>query len=148
MRALILAAVLGACTAQPAKQEQTPPSAEAAATTTESALAQMPAWDGARAAGVDFRAVGQEPGWMIDIYAQDRIVALTDYGQMMIEFPRPEPTYPVEGAMLYEAQGGGHTLSITVRRAPCEDAMSGEAYPSTVDVVIDGRTLNGCGRSV
>jgi uncharacterized membrane protein len=147
MRALILAAVLGACTAQPAKQEP-PATAEPAATTTDSALSQMPAWDGARAAGVDFRAIGQEPGWMIDIYTQDRIVALMDYGQMLMEFPRSEPSTPAEGAMLYETQGGGHTLSVTIRRAPCEDAMSGEAYPSTVEVVIDGRTLNGCGRSV
>lgn len=149
MRALILIAVLAACSPQPAKQDETPaPAAETGASDTQSALEQMPPWDGARAAGVDFRAVGQEPGWMIDVYTQSRIVALLDYGEMLIELPRTEPTYPVEGSTRYETQGGGHTLSITIRRFPCEDVMSGEAYPSTVEVVIDGRTLNGCGRSV
>jgi len=148
MRALILVAALAACTPQPAKQDEAPPVAETIATDTQAALTQMPAWEGARAAGVDFRAIGQEPGWMIDIYTQNRIVALLDYGQTLIELPRSEPTYPVEGATRYETQGGGHTLSITYRRFPCQDAMSGEDYPATVEVVIDGRTLNGCGRSV
>jgi uncharacterized membrane protein len=107
----------------------------------------MPAWEAARTQGVDFRAVGQEPGWIVDIYTQNRIVALLDYGETLIEFPRTNPTSPAEGATRYETQTDGHTLSITIQRAPCEDAMSGEAYPARVDLVIDGRTLNGCGRS-
>jgi uncharacterized membrane protein len=39
-------------------------------------------------------------------------------------------------------------LTIVIRRFPCQDAMSGEAYPAAVDIVIDGRELSGCGRSV
>lgn len=149
MRALILVLALAACSPQPAKQEEAP-AAPAAETTnsTAAALAAMPTWETARAAGVDFRAVGQEPGWIVDIYTQDRIVALLDYGETRLELPRGEPAYPVEGATRFESQIDGHTLAITYRRAPCEDAMSGEPYPSTVEVVIDGRTLNGCGKSV
>lgn len=149
MRALILIAALAACTPQPAKQDGAPPApaAETPTNDVQAALATMPTWDAARAAGVDFRAVGQEPGWIVDIYAADRIVALLDYGETRLEFPRSEPTSPAEGATRYEAQSNGHTLAITIRRAPCEDAMSGQPYPSTVEVVVDGRTLNGCGRS-
>ena len=151
MRALILVLTLAACTAEPAKQDpptEAPATTEAAAHGAQSALAQMPSWEGARAAGVDFRAVGQEPGWIADIYTQNRIVLLLDYGETLIELPRTEPTYPDEGATRYETQGGGHTARITIRRAPCADAMSGAPYPSTVEVVIDGRSLQGCGRSV
>lgn len=147
MRALILVAALAACTAEPAKQDAPPPATTEAAATTQAALAQMPSWADARAAGVDFRAVGQEPGWIVDVYTQNRIVALLDYGETLIEFPRTNPTAPAEGATRYETQANGHTLSITIRRAPCEDAMSGEPYPASVDLVIDGRTLNGCGKS-
>lgn len=149
MRALILILALAACSAEPSKQAEAPPAPEAeSANATQQALAQMPTWEGARAAGVDFRAVGQEPGWIVDVYSQNRIVALLDYGETLIEFPRTEPTYPAEGSTRYETQANGHSLLITYRRFPCEDAMSGEAYPAAVEIVIDGRTLNGCGKSV
>ncbi len=107
----------------------------------------MPAWDAARAAGIDFRAIGQEPGWIVDIYTQGRIVALLDYGETLIEFPRTDPTHPAEGATRYETQTTSHSLSITILRTPCQDAMSGDPYPTSVELVVDGRALTGCGRS-
>ena len=151
MRVLIVAAALAACAEPapppaPASETQTPtPTATASA---ESALAELPNWENAREAGVDFRAIGQEPGWILDIYQQDRMTLLWDYGENRIELPRGEPSYPQEGLTRYEAQGGGHTLVVSIRRYPCQDAMSGEAYPTAVEVTIDGRALEGCGRSV
>lgn len=154
MRSVVFAIALAAC-AQPADKSAAPPPAaevEAPASTatqsTEAALATMPSWEAARAAGVDFRAVGQEPGWMLDIHVQGPIVLLWDYGANRFEFPAAEPTYPQEGATRYESSDRGHTLVVTTRRFPCQDAMSGQAYPAAVDVVIDGRTLTGCGKSV
>lgn len=150
MRALILALALAACSPQAPSEPAPPPPLPSteAPPANQAALAQMPSWESARAAGVDFRAVGQEPGWMVDIYTQGRIVALMDYGQTLVEFPAPTMTNPAEGATRYEAQAQGHTLRLTARRAPCEDAMSGAPYPAAVEVVFDGRTLNGCGKSV
>ncbi|MGE0740611.1 MAG: COG3650 family protein [Hyphomonadaceae bacterium] len=149
MRALVLALTLAAC-AEPAQQAETPAAiaTEASPEDVEAALAQMPSWPDARAAGVDFRAVGQEPGWIADIYQRDRIRVLLDYGQSVTDFPLPIPTYPAEGAIRYETQRDGRTLVINVRRFPCADAMSGEPYPATVELVVDGRTLSGCGKSV
>jgi putative lipoprotein len=143
--ALFLA--LAACTSEPAKEDAPPAPAETASNA-DAALAQMPSWDDARADGVDFRGVGQEPGWLLDIYTQERIRFLWDYGENIADFPLTAPTFPAEGAIRYETQAGGHALAITIRRFPCQDAMSGEAYPAAVEVVIDGRTLNGCGRSL
>lgn len=152
MRAALiaLALTLGACTQQ---AEQAPVDATleaeiAAANAVQEALAQMPPADGARAAGVDFRGVGQEPGWIVDIYQRDRIRVLLDYGETLLDFPLPAPTYQVEGATQYSTQAEGRALTITIRRAPCEDVMSGEPYASTVELVIDNRTLTGCGKSV
>lgn len=150
MRALILALTLAACSQQ-APTAEAPTAAPAAAAeqlTTEEALARMPSWTEARAAGVDFRGIGQEPGWIIDIYRLERIRLTWDYGESTADFPLPAPTYPQEGETRYESALDGRTLTVTIRRFPCNDGMSGEAYPSTVEVVIDGRTLNGCGRSV
>jgi uncharacterized membrane protein len=152
--ALLLALSLAACgPTAPEKQDAAAQDQAQAPTSTatmsvEETLAAMPSWESARSQGVDFRAVGQEPGWLLDVHTDDRMVLIWDYGSNRLETPRGEPTYPQEGATRYEGQSGGHTLVVTTRRAPCEDAMSGEAYPATVEVVIDGRTLNGCGRSV
>lgn len=85
---------------------------------------------------------------MVDIYAQDRIVLLLDYGESITTFPLTAPTYPQEGATRYQSQTNGRALTITIRRAPCQDAMSGEPFPATVEVSIDERTLSGCGRTV
>ncbi|HYD86531.1 MAG TPA: hypothetical protein VEA80_03585 [Vitreimonas sp.] len=162
MRAILLALALAACTQGEAPSSEADggaeapdqPQADAAATqtqqpiTAQDALARMPSWEGARAAGVDFRAVGQEPGWILDIYTERRMRLVWDYGESAADFPLTPPTYPQEGATRYEAAQNGRTLAVTIRRAPCQDAMSGAPYPSTVEVVIDGRTLNGCGKSV
>lgn len=150
MRALILAVLLAACSpaAAPNAETEEAPTAAETASDTAAALAQMPPLDGARAAGVDFRGVGQEPGWIVDIYQRERIRLLWDYGEQLADFPLPTPAYPAEGATRYDTQASGKTLSVSIRRVPCEDAMSGEPYPATVEVTIDGRTLHGCGRSV
>lgn len=155
MRALILALALSACSSESNTEAEAPDATEAPAAATatpaqnptEAALAQMPSWEEARAAGVDFRGVGQEPGWLLDIYQRDKIRLLWDYGESVADFPLGPPAYPHEGATRYTGQTEGHSLIVTIRRAPCQDAMSGQDYPSTVEVVIDGRTLNGCGRS-
>jgi uncharacterized membrane protein len=147
----MLALALAACAPpQPAATEAPDAEAQTAETalTQEQALARMPAWDQARAAGVDFRAVGQEPGWMLDIYTETRMRLLWDYGERIADFPLTAPDTSQEGATRYEAAQGGRRLAVTVRRAPCQDVMSGEPYPATVEVVIDGRTLQGCGKSV
>lgn len=151
MRALFVALALAACAQEPAQTAESPaPPAEtaAAALTPQQALAAMPNWEDARAQGVDFRAVGQEPGWLLDIYTRGLVKFAWDYGDNYAEFAVAEPTYPQEGATRYEAHSDGRALSVTIRRAPCNDAMSGQPYPASVDVVIDGRTLHGCGRSV
>lgn len=149
MRALTLALVLAGCGAdhrQTAPPEPPAPAPGAGAASNESNLAQMPGWEAARAAGVEFRAVGQEPGWLLDIYRRERIRLLWDYGEQIADFPLTEPSYPVEGVRRHQAQANGRTLTVSITRQPCNDAMSGQGYPASVEVVIDGRTLNGCGR--
>jgi len=159
MRAILLALALAACSQAdpttsandaadaPAEQQAQAPQQQEPITA-QDALARMPSWEGARAAGVDFRAIGQEPGWILDIYTERRMRLVWDYGESTADFPLTAPTALQEGATRYEAAQNGRTLAVTIRRTPCNDGMSGEAYPSTVEVVIDGRTLNGCGRSV
>jgi uncharacterized membrane protein len=120
----------------------------AAAASAAPTLQSMPSWENARSTGVDFRAVGQEPGWMLDLYADGRANLVWDYGDKGAAFAGLAISHPQEGSTQYDASGAGHALRVVTQRFPCQDAMSGEAYPARVTVTIDGRALEGCGKSV
>jgi uncharacterized membrane protein len=148
MRVLILCVALAACSNEPAQQAA---ETEATTPTVETTPAESPSAPAETAAGPttpNVRAVGQEPGWLLDIYTRDRIRFLWDYGENLADFPLTAPNTAQEGVTRYQTQANGRSLTITIRRTPCNDGMSGEAYPARVDVEIDGRALNGCGRSV
>lgn len=48
-------------------------------------------WDDARRRGVEFRAIGQEPGWMLEIDAGKSMYLLADYGEKKVTTPAPPP---------------------------------------------------------
>jgi uncharacterized membrane protein/membrane-bound inhibitor of C-type lysozyme len=103
-------------------------------------------WDAARLRGVEFRAIGQEPGWMVEV-DPEQIDLKYDYGQSTVVLPNPgrEPG-PDAGSFGWYARGEGHELDISVREQACSDPMSGEAFDLSVEASIDGRQLEGCGR--
>ncbi|MGB5451498.1 MAG: hypothetical protein WBN00_05345, partial [Sedimenticolaceae bacterium] len=95
--------------------------------------------------GAAFRAVGNEPGWSLEIIAGDRIVLTTDYGASRVELPFTEP---------YVDQINRRTrwdlgeLIVDVMGRPCRDSMSGELFDNEVSVQWQGQTLRGCGRAL
>jgi uncharacterized membrane protein len=104
-------------------------------------------WEEARARGVTFRAIGQEPGWYLEIEPARWIHLAVDYGESHLYLPVVEPRpAPEGGGEVYDARTGAHSLTVTIRRVPCQDIMSGEPFDHEVVVVIDGRRLEGCGR--
>lgn len=105
-------------------------------------------WEAARRRGVDFRAVGQEPGWVLEVYNDSLVVLEADYGADRLAIPTNAA--PATGnAFTFDGREGGRMLSVVVTEAPCQDTMSGEAYPATVTVRLDGeRSLQGCGRAL
>ena len=102
-------------------------------------------WERAKLDGADFRAVGNEPGWYLEIREQSRIVLVTDYGESRVEAPLPEPT--VDPETLTTRWDAGE-LVVEVIGRPCTDTMSGERFPSEVSVHWRSRTLRGCGRAL
>ena len=48
-------------------------------------------WEDARIRGVDYRAVGNEPGWHLEIVENGRTVFVGDYGATQLEFATPVP---------------------------------------------------------
>jgi heat shock protein HslJ/uncharacterized membrane protein/membrane-bound inhibitor of C-type lysozyme len=105
-------------------------------------------WERARALGVQFRAVGQEPGWVLEIAPDRGIRFIGDYGRTRIAAPVPEPRTRADGTLVYDARSEAHHLVAEIREAACRDAMSGEPFSHTVTVRFDGNSLRGCGRDV
>jgi membrane-bound inhibitor of C-type lysozyme/uncharacterized membrane protein len=106
-------------------------------------------WADARARGALFRAVGQEPGWQLEIHP-DRLVMVYQFGERRAATPNPGAlTDPgAEGVRRWDATTEAHVLSITVHDQECADTMSGELFPASVRVVLDGTEFVGCGRNL
>jgi uncharacterized membrane protein len=97
--------------------------------------------------GADFRAVGNEPGWIVEIREQSKIVLITDYGTARYEFDLPELSVDAERSITRcDVSSDGHQLTLVLQALPCRDTMSGEAFETNVVVTLDGRELRGCGR--
>jgi hypothetical protein len=94
----------------------------------------------------DFRAVGQEPGWLLEIRHPREMRLITDYGADTTVAPLPAAvTDSATGARSYHASTGAHDLRVEIQPTACNDVMSGESYETTVTVTLDGRAHHGCG---
>jgi uncharacterized membrane protein len=102
-------------------------------------------WEKAKLDGADFRAVGNEPGWHLEIRAGSRMVLVADYGTTRVERPLPQPVVDQAGRTTRWDAG---EMTVEVIGRPCSDTMSGESFESTVVVTWDGQTLRGCGRAL
>jgi putative lipoprotein len=106
-----------------------------------------PGWRNAKARGVRFRAVGQEPGWILDVQADGRIDVEADYGESVYHFPPVEPEVDAgAGRTVHRIQTEAHRATIVIEDEPCRDSMSGWPYEATVTFTLDGREYLGCGR--
>lgn len=104
-------------------------------------------WEDARRRGVDFRAVGQEPGWVLEIRHDANMLMEADYGSTRVLLPTPEAEI-VGDVEHYDAGDRSHQLSVEIRLEHCSDTMSGESYSSRVTAVLDGREYKGCGETL
>lgn len=158
--ALLLGSCIALCQCQPAK-EKAPEDDNNTAIETPSKIEEV--IEGADAAflakksraGVDFYAVGNEPGWALDIFQQDMISfkSMTEVAQL--NTPKVEPTNADDNATLsYRAEVESGTIDIEIMSGPCTNLMSGERFPYTVEVRAKNGNMNeylnfrGCGRYV
>ncbi|MBQ1784005.1 MAG: MliC family protein [Gammaproteobacteria bacterium] len=103
-------------------------------------------WEKAKLAGADFRAIGQEPGWILELYPE-RVVLLLDYGQTRIEAPSASPINETFGSR-FDLEAEGQSLTISLKHESCHDSMSGELFETRVTIEYGERLLSGCGRSL
>lgn len=90
-----------------------------------------------------FRAVGNEPGWRLDVRA-DGLSLLLDNGDTHVFAPSPL-VIDGDGMRSYEAVSAGGPLTALAFDRHCTDSMSGMPHPKTVEVRWQDRVLKGCG---
>ncbi len=82
-----------------------------------------------RSCGVDFRALGNEPGWNLEISEAGSIVFVGDYGQSEYRFPTPEPSVDQDARRTtYTVEDEGHQVVVVLEGRRCQDTMSGESF--------------------
>jgi heat shock protein HslJ len=99
----------------------------------------------ARTRGIDFRAIGQEPGWVVELTEGGEITAVLDYGGTSLALPAPSAETAEDGTVVYDASTDADHLIMRVKRKVCVDSMSGESHSSTVELMVNDKPYQGCG---
>lgn len=109
-------------------------------------------WDGVffeLARDRDFRAVGQEPFWRLELQKGKEIRFTYALGQREAATPAPVPKIdPVSGSSVYHAVTEANDLRVAIEPTRCADVMSGKPFEKTVTVTLNGQTYRGCGEAV
>jgi putative lipoprotein len=104
-------------------------------------------WEHARLNGVSFRAVGNEPPWILEIYDGDRIDLRTGYEGHRHRFTNVLiDDDPVARVTRYRAREDDKEIRVRLSARGCRDTMSDESFETQVTVRFGGRELHGCGR--
>lgn len=106
-----------------------------------------PAMQQARDEGASFWAMGNEPGWHVAIYPDDRIVYVGDYGNTQVTLPYADPE--MEGTEAHYLTGDeAHQLALSISERPCQDSMSGSRHDYDVIVTLNEHEYRGCGNNL
>jgi putative lipoprotein len=98
----------------------------------------------ARARGVVYRALGNEPGWVLEVGPASRLSWTTNWGQDRFDFEQAQATTAPDGATVYTAQQGDVSIRASIKAERCVDDGEVE-FDHVVIVESGGQTLRGCG---
>lgn len=109
-------------------------------------------WDGvffALERDRDFRGMGQEPGWQLEIRKGSEMRFTYDYGKTSVATPAPRAQVDARtGRQTFQATTEANALTVEIVPVGCEDSMSGKPFPATVTVTLNERTFRGCGEEL
>lgn len=106
------------------------------------AQARQPSpWNQALLRGVAFRAVGNEPGWFVEVDAgpAPRLRASLDYGERELALD----TRAVASG--FAARAGAEDVGLSIERRACVDGMSGQRFEAAATLRVGSRRYAGCG---
>ena len=114
---------------------------------TEEAIAKRDVWHAAKLRGVSFRAIGQEPSWLLEITNGEKILLVTAYGQKRTAYPYVEPNVNQElRRTVFSVKE--QNLEVVIKGKNCSDIMSGEKFAVSVFITLNGKHFKGCGRAL
>lgn len=99
----------------------------------------------ARLRGVVYRALGNEPGWTLEVGPGGTLDWITNYGQERHRFDGAieQVQGDAPGSRTYTAGDAGETIRVTIAATPCTD--DGDvAYDFTATIDFAGGRLRGC----
>jgi uncharacterized membrane protein len=85
-----------------------------------------------------YHAVGTEPFW--NVLIDEHHVTFTQPDTQPIRQPTPRVIHGIAGEIYQTPR-----INVNIVHGLCSDGMSDRTYPDRVQVVVDGRQLNGCG---
>jgi putative lipoprotein len=103
-------------------------------------------WADARARGVVYRALGNEPGWTLETGPAGSVVLVTNWGQDRHVFDGATETAGA-GGLVITGTRGDDAFKATVIAERCVDDGEVE-FDHRVEVEFRGDTLRGCGRKL
>jgi uncharacterized membrane protein len=136
---LIGAIALSGCAAdKPRSSDAIPPAAETPA--------KASPWEQARARGIAFRGIGNEPGWLVEVGTGETpaLHAELDYGERRIDLAHARSLSGVPGYM--GTTSDGVEVELRLQRGDCSDGMSDQVYPVSAKLSVGDKTYTGCGR--
>ncbi len=114
---------------------------------TEEIIAKRDVWHAAKLRGVSFRAIGQEPPWLLEITDGEKFLLVTGYGQKSTAYPYVEPQInQQQRRTVYTVKD--QNLEVVIEGKDCSDIMSGEKFDVSVFITLDGKLFRGCGRAL
>ena len=102
-------------------------------------------WEDARYRGADFIAMGNEPGWKLELSRKGDMLYVGDYGTVSFRIATPKSSHADKSPLIFAARDAEHSLWLSIEDQPCVDTMKGDRFDVSVSLVVDGRPLTGCG---
>lgn len=102
-------------------------------------------WDAARARGIAFRAVGNEPGWMVEVGRGETpsLHAQLDFGARTLDVASAQPRK--DGTGFTGQTANGTKVELAIERKGCVDDMSGASFEASAQLSDGGKSYRGCG---
>lgn len=93
---------------------------------------------------ITYTCAGNEPFWSLQINNKEIVFNHMDMGKTVYPYQAPS----MQGdTKIFSTASNGSRIKITIKNTPCEDSMSGAAFPFTATVERDADTFTGCAES-